>query len=117
MSNPDRSRLLRPETLTAIGIFVAAAVFIIPTFNLPPMAALLPAAMLVSLMILAAFLLMNDQRKAAAGEPAETMTKSPKRVGEACSECCDDCGEVLKIGWSLGHTGRGQLYPDSPGVE
>ncbi|WBU53980.1 tripartite tricarboxylate transporter TctB family protein [Paracoccus sp. SCSIO 75233] len=83
MSNPDRSRLLRPETLTAIGIFVAAAVFIVPTFDLPPMAALLPAAMLVSLMILAAFLLVNDQRKAAAGEPAETMTRSPKRVALA----------------------------------
>lgn len=83
MSDPDRSRLLRPETLTAIGIFVAAATFVAPTFDLPPMAALLPAAMLIALMALSAFLLVNDQRKAAAGEPAEPMTKSPKRVALA----------------------------------
>ncbi|TKW64946.1 MAG: tripartite tricarboxylate transporter TctB family protein [Paracoccus denitrificans] len=83
MSTRDRSRLLRPETLTAIGIFVVAAAFVLPTFDLPAMAALLPAAMLISLMILAVFLLVKDQRRAAAHEPAAPMTKSPRRVALA----------------------------------
>lgn len=83
MSHPDRSRLLRPQTLTAIGILVAAAAFVIPTLDLPPMAALLPAAMLVALMVLSVFLLLGDQRKAAAGTPAEPMTSSPRRVAGA----------------------------------
>lgn len=83
MSNPDRSRLLRPETLTAIGIIVAAAAFVLPTFDLPAMAALLPAAMLVSLIVLSVLLLVTDQRKASAGQPAEPMTKSPRRVALA----------------------------------
>lgn len=80
MSAPDQSRLLRPETLTAVGIFLAAAAFIPPTFNLPFMSAMLPAAMLIALMVLACFLLASDQRKASAGDLAAPMTKSPKRV-------------------------------------
>jgi putative tricarboxylic transport membrane protein len=80
MSKPATHRLLRAETLTAIGIFVAAAAFLIPTTDMPPLSALLPAAMLISLLVLSAVMLIADQRKAAAGEAAQPMTKAPKRV-------------------------------------
>lgn len=80
MSKSDTHRLLRVETLTAIGIFAAAAGFLIPTAGLPPLSALLPAAMLISLMVLAVIMLLADQRRVSAGEPAEPVTKAPKRV-------------------------------------
>lgn len=74
------SRLLRPETLTAIGLLIASVAFLIPTAEMRPLSALLPAAMLIATSILSVILLISDQRKAAAGEPAAAMTKSPGRV-------------------------------------
>ena len=73
-------RLARPETLTALGIILVAAGFLIPTFELRAISALLPATMLIGLIVLSVLLLVSDQRKAAAGEDAQPMTKSPKRV-------------------------------------
>lgn len=78
-----QNRLLRPETLTAVGIIVVAAAFLVPTFELRPISALLPAAMLIGLIGLSLILLLTDQRKASAGEDAVQMTKSPKRVAGA----------------------------------
>lgn len=80
MSRSRPNRLRRPETLVAIGTFVAAAAFLWPTREFPAISALLPAVMLGSLMVLAAVMLWHDQRKAAAGEPARPMTKAPRRV-------------------------------------
>lgn len=82
---PERlsSRLSRPETLTAIGIILAAAAFLVPTAALRPISALLPAVMLIALVVLGAVLLVMDQRKAAAGEPARQMTDAPGRVAGA----------------------------------
>lgn len=80
MPESRKSRLTRPETLTALGIIVAAAGFLFPTFELRAISALLPAAMLIGLIVLSVFLLLADQRKASAGEGAAPMTKSPKRV-------------------------------------
>lgn len=80
MPESRNSRLTRPETLTALGIIVAAAGFLIPTTALRPISALLPAAMLVGLIVLSVALLVSDQRKASAGESAKSMTQAPKRV-------------------------------------
>lgn len=80
MSESRNARLTRPETLTAFGIIIAAAGLLIPTFELRPISALLPAAMLIGLIVLSLFLMLADQRKAASGEQAQPMTKSPKRV-------------------------------------
>ena len=80
MSESRTSRLTRPETLTALGIIVVAAGFLFPTYDLRAISALLPAVMLVGLIVLSFLLLLADQRKAAEGEPATPMTKSPKRV-------------------------------------
>jgi len=80
MPESRNSRLTRPETLTAIGIIVVAAGFVIPTYDLRAISALLPAAMLVGLIVLSVALLVSDQRKASMGDEAEEMTKSPKRV-------------------------------------
>lgn len=80
MSEP---RITRPETLTAIGIIMVAGAFMIPAVELKAISALLPIAMLVGLIVLSVFLLISDQRKASAGEPAEPMTKSPRRVAGA----------------------------------
>lgn len=80
MSESRNSRLTRPETLTALGIIVVAAGFLIPTFDLRAISALLPATMLIGLIVLSVFLLVSDQRKANTGEEAQPMTKSPKRV-------------------------------------
>lgn len=74
------NRLTRPETLTALGIVVVAAGFLVPAAALRPISALLPVAMLIGLIVLSVVLLISDQRKAAAGEAAQPMTKSPKRV-------------------------------------
>ncbi|MDV7270257.1 tripartite tricarboxylate transporter TctB family protein [Thioclava sp. A2] len=74
------NRLLRPETLTALGIILVAAGFLIPSFELRAISALLPAAMLLGLIVLSLALLLSDQRKAGAGEHATPMTQSPKRV-------------------------------------
>ncbi|MHA7877066.1 tripartite tricarboxylate transporter TctB family protein [Roseivivax sp.] len=76
-------RLARPETLTALGIIFAAIVFLVPTAELRPISALLPASMLIGLVVLSAALLVRDQRKASGGEPAHQMTQAPKRVGGA----------------------------------
>lgn len=83
MSKPRTPRLLRPETLTALGIIVVAAAFLVPTFDSRAISALLPAAMLIGLIVLSAFLLLQDQRKASSGVDADPMTKSPKRVAGA----------------------------------
>lgn len=80
MPESRNSRLTRPETLTALGIIVAAAGFLVPTYDLRAISALLPAAMLVGLIVLSVALLVSDQRKAGAGEVAEPVTKAPKRV-------------------------------------
>ncbi|WP_425072127.1 tripartite tricarboxylate transporter TctB family protein [Sagittula sp. S175] len=80
MPESRTSRLTRPETLTALGIIVVAAGFLIPTTDMRPISALLPAAMLIGLIVLSVLLLVADQRKAAAGQPAQPMTKSPKSV-------------------------------------
>ncbi|MCA0919258.1 tripartite tricarboxylate transporter TctB family protein [Pseudooceanicola nanhaiensis] len=80
MTEARRNRLLRPETLTAIGLIVAATGFLIPTFDLRPISALLPAAMLIGLIVLSALLLVSDQRKAAAGEVAKPVSTAPGRV-------------------------------------
>ncbi|PJE26865.1 Tripartite tricarboxylate transporter TctB family protein [Pseudooceanicola antarcticus] len=80
MPESRKSRLTRPETLTALGILLVAAGFLIPTSELRPISALLPAAMLIGLIVLAVLLLLADQRKAAAGEEAKPVTQSPKRV-------------------------------------
>ena len=80
MTNSDTHRFLRAESLTAVGVFVVAAGFLVPTASLQALSALLPAAMLISLMVLSVALLIADQRKATAGVPAEKMTKAPKRV-------------------------------------
>ncbi|WP_269583838.1 tripartite tricarboxylate transporter TctB family protein [Roseibium sp. Sym1] len=80
MSDHHTPRLLRPETLTALGIIVAAAAFLAPTTTLRPISALLPAVMLGGLIVLSVLLLIADQRKASAGEDAVSMTRSPKRV-------------------------------------
>jgi putative tricarboxylic transport membrane protein len=80
MTDGPTPRYLRPESLTAIATFVVAAGFLIPTAELSPISALLPFAMLGGLMVLSIALLIVDQRKAAAGKPAEKMTQSPLRV-------------------------------------
>ncbi|PWR01396.1 hypothetical protein DKT77_16960 [Meridianimarinicoccus roseus] len=80
MSESRNSRLRRPETLTALGIILVAAGFLIPTSNLRAISALLPAAMLIGLIVLSVVLLLADQRTASAGEKAAPVTKAPKRV-------------------------------------
>jgi hypothetical protein len=80
MPESRNSRLTRPETLTALGIIVVAVGFLIPTYDLRAISALLPAAMLIGLIVLSVVLLLADQRKAGAGEVAEPVTKAPKRV-------------------------------------
>ena len=80
MPESPNSRLVRPETLTALGIIVVAAGFLIPTYELRAISALLPAAMLIGLIVLSVLLLVSDQRKASAGVDANPVTQSPKRV-------------------------------------
>lgn len=80
MSDTPKPRLMRPETLTAIGIVVVAGALLIPTVELRPISALLPAAMLIGLIVLSVALLAMDQRRAAKGEAPAPVTKSPKRV-------------------------------------
>ena len=80
MSAPERSRFTRPETLTAVGLVILAAIFLVPTFDLSPMSALLPAAMLVGLIVLGLCMLVKDQRAATQGEPAKVVLSAPKRV-------------------------------------
>ena len=83
MSNSGTSRLLRREALTALGIIVLAAAFLVPTFGLRPISALLPAAMLAGLIVLSAILLVRDQRAAARGEAPQQMATAPGRVAAA----------------------------------
>lgn len=80
MSDRHTSRLLRPETLTAIGIIVVAGCFLYATTDLRPISALLPGAMLAGLVVLAVALLGRDQRKASAGEPPVQLSSAPLRV-------------------------------------
>ena len=80
MSKPDTPRLMRAETLTAIGLFLFSAGFMYPTAQLTPISALLPASMLIAMMVFSVVMLVADQRKAAAGEAARPVTKSPQRV-------------------------------------
>ncbi|MEZ5652827.1 MAG: tripartite tricarboxylate transporter TctB family protein [Burkholderiaceae bacterium] len=80
MSRSATPRWLRAETVTAVAIFVAAALFLWPTAELPALSALLPASMLIALLVLSVALLVADQRKASAGEPAESLTRSPRRA-------------------------------------
>lgn len=83
MSDPRSNRLLRPETLTALGLIVISATLLIPAFGMRAMSALLPVAMLVGLIVLSVVLLISDQRSASAGEAAEPMMQAPGRVGGA----------------------------------
>jgi putative tricarboxylic transport membrane protein len=83
MSKPQNNRLLRPETLTAVGIIAISAALLVPTFGMRAMSALLPAAMLIGLIGLSILLLLSDQRKAATNEEAKPMTQAPKRVAGA----------------------------------
>lgn len=83
MSDRSHNRLIRPETLTAVGIILIAAGFLVPTADLRSISALLPAAMLFGLIVLALALLVMDQRKAAKTEAPAQMTQSPKRVAGA----------------------------------
>ena len=80
MSDNRTHRLLRPETLTALGIIVVAAGFLILAFQLRPISALLPAAMLIGLIGLSVVLLIADQRHASQGAEPVQVTKAPKRV-------------------------------------
>ena len=80
MPESRKHRFQRPETLTAFGIVVVAVGFLIPTFGLRPISALLPAAMLVGLIVLSVLLLLSNQRAARAGEDAKAMTTAPGRV-------------------------------------
>ena len=80
MQKSTLSRVLRAETIAAICLIVAAGGFLIPTMALPALPALLPAAMLVGIIILAAAMLIVDQRKASAGEEAARIVKAPMRV-------------------------------------
>lgn len=83
MSKSRSNRLLRPETLAALGIIVVAALLLVPTYTLQPISALLPAAMLFGLLGLSTLLIVADQRKAGRGEEAEKVTTSPSRVAGA----------------------------------
>lgn len=83
MSQPPSSRLSRSETLAAVGIFAVASFFLVQTIGMPPMSALLPAAMLIGLLLLSVLMLIADQRKATAGEASTPMGKSPRRVAGA----------------------------------
>ena len=83
MTDHPKSRLLRPETLTALIISVIAIGFLFPTSKLRAISALLPAAMLIGLIVLGVVLLVIDQQKASRGETAAAMTKAPKRVAGA----------------------------------
>lgn len=76
----ESHRLLRPESLTAIGIVLVSAGLLLPTFEIRPLSALLPATMLISLILLAAWMFVSDQRSASKKEAGKAMTKSPKRV-------------------------------------
>lgn len=80
MSKNKFQRLLRPETLTSIGIVLMSAGLLIPTIAMRPLSALLPAVMLIALIILAAAILVSDQRSALSKKSAEAMTKAPVRV-------------------------------------
>lgn len=80
MPESNASRMLRPETLTALVTIAAASALLFPTASLRPISALLPGAMLAALLVLSLLLLISDQRKATKGETAKPMTKSPKRV-------------------------------------
>ena len=77
---PGQNRLARPESLTAIGLLLVAAVFLVPTFEMRPISALLPAAMLIGLIVLSVLLLIVDQARAGRGEAAETVSDAPLRV-------------------------------------
>lgn len=80
MSDLPKHRLMRPETLTAFCIIVVSALLLIPAFELRPISALLPGSMLIGLIVLAALLLVSDQRKATEKAATAPVTKSPKRV-------------------------------------
>lgn len=73
-------RLRRPETLTAMGLIAGSAALLTLTPELPALSALLPIAMLLSLMVLAGVLLVKDQLSASRGQTAKPMTESPHRV-------------------------------------
>ncbi len=83
MSDSPFRRALRPESLTAVGIVLVAAALLVPAFDLRPISALLPVAMLVALIALSLAMLILDQRKARAGEAPAVMAKSPGRVAGA----------------------------------
>lgn len=83
MSKTPNNRLLRPETLTALGTIALSATLLFPTFGMRAMSALLPAAMLLGLIVLSALMLVADQRKAIAGEDAQPMMQAPRRVAGA----------------------------------
>src|SRR3546814_10866034 len=80
MSNLPIHRVLRPESLTAIGILAASAALLISALRLPPMSALLPIAMLVVLVVLAIAMLAMDQRKAMVAASGTQVARIRMRV-------------------------------------
>jgi len=80
MSKLIKHRLLRAETLTAIGIALIAVGLLFPTTKLAPLSALLPAAMLISLLVCSVILMVVDQRKGSAGETPQQVVEAPRRV-------------------------------------
>ena len=63
MHNKPTHRFLRAETVTAFCIIVVAAAFLIPTTELAPLSALLPAVMLGCLILLAIVMLIAISAK------------------------------------------------------
>lgn len=80
MPKMGSNRLLRAESLTAIGIVLVCAGLLIPTLEMRPISALLPGVMLISLILLALWMFISDQRSASQNKAPKVMTKSPKRV-------------------------------------
>jgi hypothetical protein len=80
MTFSSLGRFSRPESLTAIAIFIVAGGLLIPAFQLPAASGLLPLAMLGALMVLSVGMLIADQRHAAAGTKLEPVITSSKRV-------------------------------------
>lgn len=80
MSDRRHHTLLRPESLTALGIVVVSAALLLPTWELRPISALLPGVMLIALIVLGAVMLIQDQRKARRADAAQPISEAPLRV-------------------------------------
>lgn len=73
-------RFLRPESLTAIGIVLVSVGFLIPTLEMRPLSALLPASMLIALILLAVWMFISDQNSASPKNEPSEIANSHKRV-------------------------------------